>query len=245
VCLAVRVTETHFSERVRGGEVVFGGWLAAPGPVTARLVAAAGLDYVVIDLQHGTATEHDLPALTTAIRLAGAAPLGRVRHAHPADIGRAMDLGCDGVIVPNVESAEQAVAVAGACRFPPYGYRSGGGVLAPSALPLCIIMVESRHAMDELPATLALDGVDGIYVGPRDLSYSLGCPLDPNDPVLRPALERIWAEAAAAGKPAGVHASDGATARLYRENGCRLVTVVSDALAVSRASAAELAVARS
>jgi 4-hydroxy-2-oxoheptanedioate aldolase len=244
VCLAVRVTKTHFPERVRGGEVVFGGWLAAPGPVTAGLVAAAGLDYVVIDLQHGTATEHDLPALTTAIRHAGAAPVGRVRHAHPADIGRALDLGCDGVIVPNVESAEQAAAVAGACRFPPDGYRSGGGVLAPSALPLCIVMVESRHAMDELPATLALDGVDGIYVGPRDLSYSLGCPLDPNDPVLRPALERIWADCAAAGKPAGVHASDGATARLYRENGCRLVTVVSDALAVSRASAVELAVAK-
>jgi 4-hydroxy-2-oxoheptanedioate aldolase len=244
VCLAVRVTETHFPERVRGGEVVFGGWLAAPGPVTAGLVAAAGLDYVVIDLQHGTATEHDLPALTTAIRLTGAAPVGRVRHAHPADIGRALDLGCDGVIVPNVESAEQAAAVAGACRFPPGGYRSGGGVLAPSALPLCIVMVESRHAMDELSATLALGGVDGIYVGPRDLSYSLGCPLDPNDPVLRPALERIWADCAAAGKPVGVHASDGATARLYRENGCRLVTVVSDAVAVSRASVAELAAAK-
>jgi 4-hydroxy-2-oxoheptanedioate aldolase len=238
------MTETQFPERVRGGEVVFGGWLAAPGPVTAGLVAAAGLDYVVVDLQHGTATEHDLPALTTAIRLAGAAPVGRVRHAHPADIGRALDLGCDGVIVPNVESAEQAAAVAGACRFPPDGYRSGGGVLAPSALPLCIVMVESRHAMDELPATLALGGVDGIYVGPRDLSYSLGCPLDPNDPVLRPALERIWADCAAAGKPVGVHASDGATACLYRENGCRLVTVVSDAVAVSRASVAELAAAK-
>ena len=244
MCLAVRVTATHFSERVRGGEVVFGGWLAAPGPATAGLVAAAGLDYVVIDLQHGTATEHDLPALTTAIRLAGAAPVGRVRHAHPADIGRALDLGCDGVIVPNVESAEQAAAVVGACRYPPHGYRSAGGVLTPSALPLCIIMVESRHAMDELPATLALDGVDGIYVGPRDLSYSLGCRLDPNDPVLRSAFERIWADCAAAGKPAGVHASDGSTARLYRENGCRLVTVVSDALAVSRATAAELAVAK-
>ena len=244
MCLAVRVTETHFSERVRGGEVVFGGWLAAPGPATARLVAAAGLDYVVIDLQHGTATEHDLPALTTAIRLAGAAPIGRVRHAHPADIGRALDLGCDGVIVPNVESTEQAAAVVGACRFPPDGYRSGGGVFAPSALPLCIVMVESRHAMDELPATLELAGVDGIYVGPRDLSYSLGCALDPNDPVLRPAFERIWADCAAAGKPVGIHASDGTTARLYRENGCRLVTVVSDALAVSRASAAELAAAK-
>jgi 4-hydroxy-2-oxoheptanedioate aldolase len=244
VCLAVRVTETHFLERVRGGEVVFGGWLAAPGPVTAGLVAAAGLDYVVIDLQHGTATEHDLPALTTAIRHAGAAPVGRVRHAHPADIGRAMDLGCDGVIVPNVESAEQAAAVVGACRFPPDGYRSGGGVLAPSAPPLCIVMVESRNAMGELPATLALPGLDGAYVGPRDLSYSLGCPLDPNDPVLRPALEQIWADCAAAGKPVGVHASDGATARLYRENGCRLVTVVSDALAVARSSVAELAVAK-
>jgi 4-hydroxy-2-oxoheptanedioate aldolase len=244
VCLASRVTQASFNERVRGGEVVFGGWLAAPGPITARLVAATGLDYVVIDLQHGTATEHDLPALTTAIRLAGAAPVGRVRHAHPADIGRALDLGCDGVIVPNVEGAEQAAAVVGACRFPPDGHRSGGGVLAPSALPLCIVMVESRRAMDELPATLELAGVDGIYVGPRDLSYSLGCPLDPNDPVLRPAFERIWADCAAAGKPVGIHASDGTTARLYRENGCRLVTVVSDAVAVSRASAAELAVAK-
>lgn len=244
MCLAVRVTATHFSERVRGGEVVFGGWLAAPGPATAGLVAAAGLDYVVIDLQHGTATENDLPALTTAIRFAGAAPVGRVRHAHPADIGRALDLGCDGVIVPNVESAEQAAAVVGACRYPPHGYRSAGGVLTPSELPLCIVMVESRHAMDELPATLALDGVDGIYVGPRDLSYSLGCRLDPNDPVLRSAFERIWADCAAVGKPAGVHASDGSAARLYRENGCRLVTVVSDALAVSRATAAELAVAK-
>lgn len=99
--------------------------------------------------------------------------------------------------------------------------------------------------MSELPATLALAGVDGIYVGPRDLSYSLGCQLDPNDPVLRPAFEQIWADCAAAGKPVGVHATDGATARLYRENGCRLVTVVSETLAISRAVGAELATARS
>jgi 4-hydroxy-2-oxoheptanedioate aldolase len=212
--------------------------------VSGRLLAAGGLDYVVIDLQHGTGTEHDLPALTTAIRLGGAAPIGRVRYAHPADIGRALDLGCEGVIVPNVESAEQAAAVAGACRFPPEGYRSGGGVLAPTALPLCIVMVESSRAMAELPATLALAGVDGIYVGPRDLSYSLGCKLDPHDPVLRPALERIWSDCDAAGKPVGVHATEGTTARLYRENGCRLVTVVADAPALSRAATAELAAAR-
>ena len=244
MCLAIGVADIPFCDRVRNGEVVFGGWVAAPAPVTAGLLAAGGLDYLVIDMQHGTATEHDLPALTAAIRLAGAAPLGRVRYAHTADIGRALDLGCDGVIVPNVDTTEQATAVIGACRFPPDGYRSAGGVLASPALPLCILMVESRRAMDELPATLELPGVDGIYVGPRDLSYSLGCRLDPHDPVLRPALERIWADSAAAGKPVGVHATEGTTARLYRENGCRLVTVVADAPALSRAAAAELAVAR-
>jgi 4-hydroxy-2-oxoheptanedioate aldolase len=243
MCLACGVTESPLSERVRSGETVFGGWAVAPSPVSAG-VLAGGLDYVVVDLQHGTATEHDLPALTTAIRLAGATPLGRVRHAHPADIGRALDLGCDGVIVPNVESAEQAAAVAGACRYPPDGYRSAGGAMARLPDPLCIVMVESRQAMAALAATLTLPGVDGIYVGPRDLSFSLGCPLDPADPVLRPALEKIWADCAAVGKPVGVHATDGTTAHLYRASGCRLVTVVADVPAISRAVVSELAIAR-
>jgi 4-hydroxy-2-oxoheptanedioate aldolase len=238
------VSTTTFCDRVRHGDVVYGGWLSVPSAVSARALASSGLDYVCIDLQHGGATEHDLPELTTTIRLAGAAPLGRVRHAHPADIGRALDLGCDGVIVPNVDSAEQARQVAGACRFPPDGYRSAGGVLASPELPLCIIMVESRQALADLPQTLALPGVDGLYVGPRDLSLALGCALDPRDPVLRPAFEQVWAEGARAGKPVGVHATDGATARLYRDNGCRLVTVANDNQAIRRASAAELAEAK-
>ncbi len=148
------------------------------------------------------------------------------------------------MIVPNVESAGQAASVVGACHHPPAGYRSAGGVLASADGPFCVVMVESKAAMADLDATLAVDGVDGIYVGPRDLSYSLGCELNPNDPVLRAALERIWAACAAAGKPVGVHSADGATARLYRENGCRLVNVVSDVLAVARGTAAELATAR-
>jgi 4-hydroxy-2-oxoheptanedioate aldolase len=231
-------------DRVRRGDVVFGAWSVLPGALSARVLAVPGLDYVVIDLQHGGATEHDLPAMTSAISLAGVTPLARVRHAHPADIGRALDLGCGGVIVPNVESAEQAAAVVGACRYPPDGYRSAGGVLAGSGAPLCVIMVESRNAVADLRATLAIDGVDGIYVGPRDLSLSLGCVLDPRDPVLRPELERIWAACAAAGKPVGVHASDGATARLYRDCGCRIVTVAADAAAIQHGADAELAAAR-
>ncbi len=242
--LASQVTEGPFCDRVRSGETVFGGWANAPSPVSVSVLAASGVDYVVIDLQHGTATEHDLPSLTYGIRMAGATPLARVRHAHQADISRALDLGCDGVIVPNVDSAEEAAAVTGACRYPPEGYRSAGGAMGSLAQPLCIIMVESRQALAELPATLGLPGVDGIYVGPRDLSYALGAALSPDDPVLRPALEKVWADCAEAGKPVGVHATDGPTASIYRSNGCRLVTVTADTVAIARGAAGELTAAR-
>jgi 4-hydroxy-2-oxoheptanedioate aldolase len=232
-----------FRAQLVAREPLYGAWSSIPSPLSVRLLAAAGVDYVVVDLQHGGATEYDLPGLTSAIRLAGATPIGRVRHAHPADIGRALDLGCEGVIVPNVNSAAQAREAAGACRYPPAGYRSGGGAMAGGE-PFCIIMVESAQALADLYATLAEDGVDGIYVGPRDLSYSLGCELDPDDPVLKPALEQIRSAAAEAGKPVGIHASDGATARRYRGEGCSLITVAGDALAVSRGTAAELAAAQ-
>jgi 4-hydroxy-2-oxoheptanedioate aldolase len=233
------------AERLHGTETLFGGWSVIPDQLSAGAMAAAGLDYVVIDLQHGGATERDLPALTGAIARAGATPVARVRYAHPADIGRALDLGCAGVIVPNVESVAQARAAAGACYYPPAGYRSGGGVLAQSpGHAFCLIMVESSSAMNDLDATLAVPGVDGIYVGPRDLSYSLGCELDPDDPVLGPALERIWAACAAAGKPVGVHSTNGVLAARYRKSGCRLVNVAADAPALANATAAELAAAR-
>jgi 4-hydroxy-2-oxoheptanedioate aldolase len=236
-------TPATFRSRLVAREPLYGAWSSIPSPLSVRLLAAAGLDYVVIDLQHGGATEADLPGMTSAIRLAGATPIARVRHAHPADIGRALDLGCEGVIVPNVDSAAQAAQAAGAVRYPPAGYRSAGGALA-AAEPFCVVMAESAAAVAELDATLAVDGVDGLYVGPRDLSLSLGCALDPDDPVLSQALQRIWAACAAAGKPVGVHASDGATARRYRDAGCTLITTAVDAVAITRDTAAQLDLAR-
>jgi 4-hydroxy-2-oxoheptanedioate aldolase len=141
--------------------------------------------------------------------------------------------------VPNVDSAAQAGQVASAVRYPPAGHRSVGGVLA-ALEPFCLVMAESAAAVAELDVTLAVDGVDGVYVGPGDLSLSLGCQLDPDDPVLDRALRRIWAACAAAGKPVGVHASDGVTARRYREAGCTLVTTAVDATAITRDTAAQL-----
>jgi 2-dehydro-3-deoxyglucarate aldolase len=87
-------------------------------------------------------------------------------------------------------------------------------------------------------------GVDGIYVGPRDLSYSLGCELNPDNPVLAAALERIWAACAAAAKPVGVHSTNGVLAARYRKSGCRLVNVAADAATLTSATSGELATAR-
>jgi 4-hydroxy-2-oxoheptanedioate aldolase len=236
-------TAAAFRSRLVARETLYGAWSVIPSPLSVRLLAAAGLDYVVIDLQHGGATEADLPALTSAIRLAGATPIGRVRHAHTADIGRALDLGCPGVIVPNVDSAAQARQVAGAVRYPPAGYRSAGGVLATTE-PFCLVMVESADAVADLDATLAVDGVDGLYVGPRDLSLSLGCELDPDDPVLNRALQRVWAVCAATGKPVGVHATEGVIARRYRDASSTLITIATDSVAITRDTAAQFSLAR-
>src|SRR5689334_23489767 len=110
-------TAATFRSRLVAREPLYGAWSVIPSPFSVRLLASAGVGYVVIDLQHGGATEHDLPGMTDAIRIAGAAPVVRVRHAHPADIGRALDLGFEGVIVSIVVSASQARDVAAAVRY--------------------------------------------------------------------------------------------------------------------------------
>jgi len=110
--------------------------------------------------------------------------------------------------------------------------------------PFCLVMVESAAAVAELDATLAVDGVDGLYVGPGDLSLSLGCEPSPDNPVLNRALQSVWAACAAAGKPVGVHATEGAVARRYREAGCTLITTAVDATAITRDTAAQLNLAR-
>jgi 4-hydroxy-2-oxoheptanedioate aldolase len=110
--------------------------------------------------------------------------------------------------------------------------------------PFCLVMAESSAAVADLDATLAVDGVDGLYVGPADLSLSLGCEPSPDDPVLNRALQRVWAACAAVGKPVGVHASDGTTARRYHDAGCTLITTATDAVAITRETKAQLSRAR-
>lgn len=230
---------TTLRDRLRAGETLYGGWSTLLGPAgLAALVA--GLDYGVVDLQHGVAAETDLPALCAAVEATGAVPLARARSADGADLARALDLGAHGVVVPSLGSLEEARAAVAACRYPPAGRRSTGRVSGGAADPLVVLMVETPGLLDDVEELVRLDGLDAVYVGPWDLSLGLGCAPDPDDPVLAAALSRVLAACGAAGVPVGVHAQDAATAHRYREAGCRLVTVVVDRAVLTAGTAAAL-----
>jgi 4-hydroxy-2-oxoheptanedioate aldolase len=236
--------EDGLRRRWAGGHACHGLWSLLPGAVTAEVLARGGADYVVVDLQHGAATEADLPALAAAVTAAGAVPLVRTRSPSFADVGRPLDLGARGVIVPNVRDAGHARDVVAACRYAPAGGRSIGRLSGGSDRPLVVAMVETSSALDDLDALLAVDGLDGVYVGPGDLSLSLGLAGDDARAELRGVLSTIVARAVAAGVPVGVHAYSGEQAAGYAAEGATIVTVAVDTVCLAEAVTAHLGMAR-
>jgi 4-hydroxy-2-oxoheptanedioate aldolase len=236
--------EDGLRRRWAGGQACHGLWSLLPGAVTAEVLARSGADYVVLDLQHGAATEADLPGLAAAVTAAGAVPLVRTRSPSFADVGRPLDLGARGVIVPNVRDAGHAREVVAACRYAPAGGRSIGRLSGGAGRPLVVAMVETSSALDDLEGLLAVDGLDGVYVGPGDLSLSLGLAGDDARAELRGVLSSIVARAVAAGVPVGVHAYSGPEAAGYAAEGATIVTVAVDAVCLAEAVTAHLGVAR-
>jgi 4-hydroxy-2-oxoheptanedioate aldolase len=238
------ISEVELRHRLAAGQVCHGVWSSLPGAVTGELLARTGVDFVVVDLQHGALAEAELPGVAAAISAAGAVPLVRTRSPFFADVGRPLDLGARGVIVPNVRDADHAREIVAACRYAPGGGRSIGRLSGGAEQPLVIVMVESATALDDLDAVLAVEGIDGIYVGPGDLSLSLGLSAADRRAELRDVLSSIVARARAAGVPVGVHAYSGADAAGYAAEGATIVTVAADAVALGEAVTHHLGVAR-
>jgi 4-hydroxy-2-oxoheptanedioate aldolase len=234
----------------------FGLWGSIPSPLTAELAAASGFDYVCVDLQHGGADEERMVAMFTAIEARGAVPLARVLYNEPWQINRVLDLGAAGVIVPLVGSAADAGRAVSGCRYPPHGVRSYGPLRAAltvgSADPerlaagaLCFVMVETRQGLENVDEIAATAGLDGIYIGPSDLSLGLGREPGHGGDVLEQAITRVREACARAGIVAGMHCNGGgAEARERAAAGFRLVTVGVDASLFRSRVSDELEVAR-
>jgi 4-hydroxy-2-oxoheptanedioate aldolase len=212
--------------------------------VTGDVLARTGADFVVVDLQHGAVTEAELPGVTAAITAAGSVPLVRTRSPLFADVGRPLDLGACGVIVPNVRDADHAREVVAASRYAPAGGRSIGRLSGGADQPLVIVMVETATALDDLDAVLTVQGLDGVYVGPGDLSLSLNLDGAARRQELRGVLSSIIARAGAAQVPVGVHAYNGEDAAGYAAEGASIVTVSVDAVSLGEILKHNLDVAR-
>jgi 4-hydroxy-2-oxoheptanedioate aldolase len=238
------ISEVDLRRRWSEGKPCHGLWSMLPGAVTGEVLARAGADFVVVDLQHGATVESELPGVTAAVTAAGSVPLVRARSACFADVGRPLDLGARGVIVPNVRDAAHAREVVAASRYAPDGGRSIGRLSGGSDEPLVIVMVETASALDDLDAVLAVEGLDGVYVGPGDLSLSLDLTGADRRAELRVVLSSIIARAGGAGVPVGVHAYSGDEAAGYAAEGGTIVTVAVDAVSLAEVVAHHLGVAR-
>jgi 4-hydroxy-2-oxoheptanedioate aldolase len=233
-------------ERWREGGSVVAAWLTIPDVVVAEMLARSGADAVVVDQQHGGATARDLAALFMAIEVGGAAAITRVPENSVAAIGRSLDAGALAIVVPMVNTAEEAAAAVAACRHGAAGTRSHGP-LRPHAMPgpadpadpvrpAVILQIETTAALHDLDAIASTPGVDALLVGPNDLALSLGMPVDPSARSAgdrrrhAEALELVRDACVAHGIAAGMYCTDGAAARDYLEGGFRFVSAATDAV---------------
>ena len=236
--------EVDLRRRWSEGEPCQGLWSLLPGAVTGEVLARTGADFVVVDLQHGAVAEADLPGVAAAITAAGSVPLVRTRSPSFADVGRPLDLGACGVVVPNVRDAAHAREVVAASRYAPAGGRSIGRLSGGVDQPLVVVMVEAASALDDLDALLTVPGLDGVYVGPGDLSLSLNLAGANRRGELHGVLSSIIARAGAAGIPVGVHAYNGEDAAGFAAEGATIVTVAVDAVSLGEVMTHHLDVAR-
>ena len=254
----------EFARRVRGREAVLGYWVALDAPPATERLAATGYDLVVLDAQHGLIDDRAVLAGLTAVDAGASVPgapgaVGVVRVAanDPTPIGRALDLGAAGVIVPLVSSAAEAAGAVRAARYPPDGVRSFGPLRsglrvgpAPAqsnAAVVVLTMVETAGGLAEVDAIAATPGLDGLFVGPNDLRLALGAPT-PDDPAfdeqLEAALVAVREACAAAGIAAGIFTTSGEEAAQRLAEGFSFVCVSGDLAHLERAARDELAVAR-
>lgn len=232
------------AERLRGGAFVTTAWSTIPDPLVAELCARAGFDSVTIDMQHGMHDAVSVMRSISGVLLAGKPAIVRVMVGDNGMVSRALDFGAEAVIAPMINSADQARAFVSAAKYPPLGERSWGAVRAQTlfgldspaqlrvanAATLALAMIETRNGLDALDDILGISGIDGVFVGPSDLSVTLseGSRIAPADPSVDGPMRRIAERALAAGKIAGAFAWGGERAEKFRDMGYRLVAIGSD-----------------
>ncbi|WP_029010264.1 HpcH/HpaI aldolase family protein [Azospirillum halopraeferens] len=248
----MKIAQNRFRRGLEAGEVQIGLWSILSSHLTVEILAGAGFDWLVLDTEHAP---NELPMVLSQLQACAAGgpahPVVRVPWNDMVTIKRYLDIGVQSLLIPYVETAQDAANAVSYTRYPPKGLR--GFSAAPRAngfgrvkdyCAVCddemavLVQIETRKGLDNIEAIAAVDGVTGLFIGPGDLSAALGHVGNPKHPEVLEAIDDAIARIRAAGKPAGILTPDAALARRYIELGCTYVAVGSDVGILARTAEA-------
>jgi len=246
----------HFKHALRSGKPQIGLWVGLADAYVAELLATTGFDWLLIDAEHAPNDPRSVLAQLQAMAAYPVQPVVRPVHGEVALIKQYLDIGAQTLLIPMIETAEQAARMVAAVRYPPRGMRGVGSALARASRwnqvdgylhhcddEMCVLVqVESVLGVQNLEAIAAVEGVDGVFFGPADLSASMGYLGKPNEPSVQQAITEGIATVMKAGKAAGILTSDPKLARDYLAMGALFVAVGVDTSLLVKA-ATELAAA--
>ena len=239
----------RFKADLKAGKQTIGCWLTQGTSIAAEIAATADFDWLLVDAEH---SPNDIPSIITQLQvIAGysAAALVRPPLGEPVIIKQLLDIGCQTLIVPMVESGEQAEMLVRAMRYPPDGNRGVGGAgaratgfsshadyLTTAKDEMCLVVqLESRAGLNALDEILAVEGVDAVFIGPSDFSANLGHTGNPGAPEVQAAITDSLQRIKAAGKASGIMSLDPVAAKSYLDQGVDFVAVAIDSLTLAKA----------
>ena len=229
-----------------------GMWVCSGSPLVAEICAGSGLDWVLIDMEHSPNGLESVLGQLQAVAAYPVTPVVRVPIGDIVTVKQVLDLGAQNLLVPMVSSPDEARAIVDAVRYPPRGRRGVGSALARSARwnrvedylanaddhVSLFVQIETSEGVDAAAAIAAVDGVDGVFVGPSDLAASMGLLGQQTHPEVTAAALRAFDGVRSAGKPVGVNAFDPTVARSYMDAGASFVLVGADVALLARGSEA-------
>jgi len=248
------------SERLAGKRALLGFGLTHPNPSLAEMAAMCGYDFLILDCEHGWFSEMDHLQTLMALAAFDVAAVIRLRGHDTQALGRYLDMGADGILVPNVSTAEQAQALVRAMHYPPagtrgfaapahrasrYGLDLAAHIKSPRDGVFLAVMIESALGVAHVEAILSVEGVDAVFIGPFDLTADLGCAGDFSQPAYGEALSRIERAAAAWGKVTGTGPHPGYPLETLLGRGYRLLGIGGDMPLMREALSAQVQKAKS
>jgi len=244
----------HLHRALHSNNLAVGAWQMLPGSNLSRILARSKPDWVCVDTEHGNIGDTAMHESVAAIASCGVSPVVRTVSNEGWMIKRALDTGAHGIIIPQLNNAEEARGVVRAAKFPPLGIRGFGSPFAMEKFVpkggepvsaseylqqandalVTIIQIETQQALDNVDAIAAVPGVDVLFVGPYDLGNSIGHPILAGGmhDELKAAIEKIRLAAKKAGKQSGIYCSDGDMAGAYADRGFTMISAMTDTLAL-------------